>query len=59
MRRVDVVSLVVGLLLTALAGLALWWSFGTAVNWDVVKVATPLILVVVGIVGLSLSRNRE
>lgn len=59
MRRVDVASLIVGLLLTALAGLALWWSFDNTVNWDVVKVATPLILVVVGIVGLSLSRNRE
>ncbi|MGO1973774.1 MAG: hypothetical protein ACTH2Q_12545 [Propionibacteriaceae bacterium] len=59
MRRVDVVSLIVGLLLTALAGLALWWSFDNAVDWDLVKIATPLILVLVGIVGLSLSRNRE
>lgn len=59
MRRVDVVSLVVGLLLTAVAGLGLWAALGQTVDWDLIKVAAPLVLVVVGIVGLSLSRNRE
>ena len=59
MRRVDVVSLVAGLLLSAVAGLALWWSVAGSIDWALVKIAAPLVPVVVGIVGLTLSRNRE
>lgn len=59
MRRVDVVSLLTGLLFAALAGLALWWSITKTVDWDLVRIGAPLVLVVVGVVGLLLSRNRE
>lgn len=56
-RRTDVPGLVVGLLLLVLAGLGLWTAFGT-VNWAWVGVATPLVFVLVGMLGLMLSRSR-
>lgn len=57
MRRVDVVALIAGLLLTAVAGCSLWVSFGGSIDWRLVRVAAPLSLVVVGVLGLSLSRR--
>lgn len=59
MRRPDTVSLVVGLLTTPLAGAGLWLSFGGHLDWQTVKIAAPLILVVVGIIGLVASRSRS
>ena len=56
-RRTDVTALVVGLVLLVLAGLGLWTSFGT-VNWAWAGVGAPLALVIVGLVGLTLSRPR-
>ena len=55
--RTDVVALVVGLLACALAGLGLWAAFGT-VTWSAVTLAVPILLVVVGLVGLLASRPR-
>lgn len=55
--RSDVVALVVGLLACALAGLGLWEAFGT-VSWSAVTVAVPILLVLVGVVGLLASRPR-
>jgi hypothetical protein len=59
MRNVDVVALVFGLLLSAVAGAALWQSFLGPLDWELLKIAAPLALVVVGAVGLALSRNRS
>jgi hypothetical protein len=59
MNRVDVVALVFGLLLTAIGAGALWLAFTGSLNWHVVKVAAPLALVVVGVLGLAFSRNRS
>lgn len=59
MRRVDVVALVFGLLLLGVSGLSLWASFGGRIDWSMLKIAAPLSLVVVGILGLALSRNRS
>lgn len=56
-RSPDVTSLVVGLLLLVLAGLGLWMSFGV-VNWAWVGVGAPLAVVLVGLLGLFLSRPR-
>lgn len=56
--RVDIPALVVGLLGLMLAGLGLWRAFG-AVNWSLVGVAIPLVLVLVGLLGLVLSRPRS
>jgi hypothetical protein len=56
---VDVVALVSGLLLSGVAVAALWLAFTGSIDWQLVKVIAPLILVISGIVGLALSRNRE
>lgn len=57
-RRPDTVSLVLGLLTTVLAAAGLWMSIGGTLNWAAVKIAAPLILVVIGIIGLAASRSR-
>lgn len=57
-RPVDVVSLLMGLLLTTIAGVVLWLTFVGPLNWSLVKVAAPFGLVVAGVIGLALSRNR-
>lgn len=59
MRHLDVVALVFGLLLSAIAGAALWRSFVGPLDWELLKIAAPLALVVVGVLGLALSRNRS
>lgn len=59
MRRLDVVALITGVLLTGIAIASLWWSVTGWLNWDVLKIVAPLSLVAVGVVGLALSRNRE
>ncbi|SDT02359.1 hypothetical protein [Microlunatus soli] len=58
-RRPDAVSLILGLLTTALALAALWLSLGGSVEWSTLKVAAPLTLVVIGIIGLAASRSRS
>ncbi|MET0694003.1 MAG: hypothetical protein ABWY56_08725 [Propionibacteriaceae bacterium] len=59
MNRVDVVALVFGLLLTAVGAGALWLAIAGSLDWQLVKVAAPLALVVVGVLGLAFSRNRS
>jgi hypothetical protein len=59
MKRVDVVALIAGLLLTGVAVGSLWLSLTGSIDWDLLKVAAPLVLVVVGVLGLALSRNRS
>ena len=58
-RRPDSVSLVLGLLATALAIGGLWLSFGGNLDWSTLKVAAPLTLVLIGIIGLAASRPRS
>jgi uncharacterized membrane protein YuzA (DUF378 family) len=58
MRRVDVVALVLGVVLTAVAVLSLWSTLVGAINWGIVQIVAPLGLVATGIIGLALSRNR-
>jgi membrane protein YdbS with pleckstrin-like domain len=58
MKRLDVVALVAGLLLTAVAACSLWYTVTGDVDWHLVQLAAPLALVVVGVLGLALSRNR-
>ena len=57
MRSRDAVALVFGLLFTGVAGAALWQSFTGSLHWSLLKTATPLALVVVGVLGLALSRR--
>ena len=58
MRRVDVVALVLGVVLTAVAVMSLWSTLVGAINWRIVQIVAPLGLVATGIIGLALSRNR-
>jgi uncharacterized membrane protein (DUF4010 family) len=55
----DVVALVAGLLLTGVAACALWYTYTERIDWQVLRVGAPLALVVVGVLGLTLSRNRR
>lgn len=55
--RTDVVALVVGLVLIAVAALGLWEAFGT-VAWSTVAIAAPVCLVAFGLIGLFASRGR-
>jgi hypothetical protein len=59
MRRPDTVSLILGLLATPLALAGLWLSFGGHLGWNTVKIAGPVILVLIGIIGLVVSRSRQ
>lgn len=59
MRRFDVVALIAGVLLTGVAVCALWYTYTERINWQLLRVAAPLTLVVVGVLGLSLSRHRR
>jgi hypothetical protein len=59
MKRPDTVSLVLGLLTTALALTGLWLSVGGRIDWTTLKIAAPLTLVAIGIVGLAASRNKH
>ena len=56
-RPLDIVSLVFGLLMVAVAGTALWHSVTGSLDWSLVKTAAPLVLVAVGALGLVLTRR--
>lgn len=58
-RQADVVALVTGVLLTGLAASLLWHSLVSPLGWASVQVVAPVALVLVGVVGLALSRNRS
>lgn len=58
-HRPDAVSLVLGLLTTAVALAGLWLSFGGAIDWSTVKIVAPLTLVVIGAIGLAASRPNS
>jgi hypothetical protein len=58
-RRPDTVSLVLGLLATLLAIGGLWLSFGGRLEWSTLRIAAPLTLVLIGIIGLAASRPRS
>jgi hypothetical protein len=59
MRSVDVTAFVIGVVLSGVAVLALWMAFAGSVDWGIVRIVAPLILVAVGILGLALARNRS
>lgn len=53
----DAVALVFGLLLTGVAAAGLWLSVTGSLDWSLLKTLAPLVLVVVGVLGLALSRR--
>ena len=58
-RTYDVVALITGVLLTAVALGALWLAFVGPLPWSVIKIVAPLGLVAIGVCGLALSRSRS
>lgn len=58
-RPLDVSSLVWGLFFLMLAMLGGWVAIRGFVNWAVIRITGPLILIVIGIIGLRLSRPRR
>jgi hypothetical protein len=59
MKRRDTVALIFGLLLTGFALGSLWFSVTGVLDWDVLKLAIPIGLVVVGVAGLAVSRTGD
>jgi len=58
-RRPDAVSIVLGLLATILALGGLWLTFGGSVDWSTLRIVAPLVLVLIGIIGLAAARPRS
>lgn len=58
-RRPDAFSVVLGLLATILAVGGLWLSFGGSVEWSTLRIVAPLVLVLIGIIGLAAARPRS
>ena len=58
-RTYDVVALITGVILTAVALGALWLTYIGPLPWPVIKIVAPLGLVAIGVCGLALSRNRS
>lgn len=59
MSRPDTVALIFGLLFTGVALGALWFAITGTLDLEVLKLAIPIGLVVVGITGLAVSRSGD
>ncbi|MDN5764136.1 MAG: hypothetical protein L0H41_17735 [Microlunatus sp.] len=59
MKRRDGVALIFGLLLTGVAIGSLWLSITGSLDWEALKVAVPVGLVVIGVAGLVVSRGSD
>lgn len=59
MKRRDSIALIFGLLLSAVGLGSLWFSVTGILDWDVLKLAIPIGLVVIGIAGLAVSRAGD
>lgn len=55
----DVVAFISGALMLSIAVVALWMAFGGNVDTRFARVAFPVLLVAVGIFGLSMSRRHH
>lgn len=55
----DVVALIAGVVLIAVALGGLWIALVGPLPWDVIKIVAPLGLVALGVGGLALSRSRS
>jgi len=57
MRTRDVVALVFGLLFTGIGAAGVWYAFVGTLDWALLRTAAPVALVVVGALGLLVSRR--
>lgn len=58
-RRFDLVAFIFGMIMIAVAVVAMWMALAGPIPFAWLKVAAPLFLVLVGVVGLTISRNRK
>lgn len=56
-RTPDVVAFISGALMLLIAVVALWMAFGGSIDTRFARVAFPVLLVTVGVFGLSMSRR--
>lgn len=56
--RLDLVAFIFGMIMVAVAGVTLWMTLVGAISLEWLKVAAPLFLVLVGVLGLTLARPR-
>lgn len=57
-RRIHVLTLLLGLACLATAGGALLLAYDRPINWGLVAIATPLTLVVMGVLGMASARGK-
>lgn len=55
----DLVAFIFGMIMVAIAGVTLWMTLVGAIPLEWLKVAVPLFLVLVGVLGLTLGRPRK
>lgn len=58
-RRPDVTGLVIGAIFTLFAAVALFVACGVTLRVDHLRIALPIILVLIGAAGLFMSRGRD
>lgn len=58
-RSFDLVAFVFGMIMVAVAAVAIWMVLIGPISTAWLKIAAPLFLVLVGVVGLTLSRARH
>jgi hypothetical protein len=58
-RRLDASSLIWGLLFLLIAGLGLWVAVGGPIDWHLITISAPVVLIALGLLGLLLSRPRR
>jgi uncharacterized protein (UPF0264 family) len=58
-KRRDTVALIFGLILIGVAVGSLWFAITGSLDWEFLKLATPIGLVVVGVAGLAVSRTGD
>ena len=55
-RRLDVASLIWGLLFATVAAAGLWVATGHSLSWEFLRLGVPCLLIGLGVLGLTLSR---
>lgn len=56
-RRLEVSALMWGVFFACIAGFGGWIGLGRPVDWTLMKLAAPSALIIIGIVGLVVSRG--
>lgn len=57
--RPDVLTLIIGLVLTGFAAAALILTILGGLAWSIAQVAAPLTLIAIGVIGIVFSQRRD